>query len=81
MSTVQEDIDKIQDILNNSIRQGMQADGGDLEIIDYDQQNKILKIKYQGACGSCPMAKMGTLMAIQNILKEQFDPEIDVRPE
>ncbi|EKD26215.1 MAG: hypothetical protein ACD_79C01304G0004, partial [uncultured bacterium] len=39
-----------------------------------------LKIKYQGACGCCPMSTMGTLMAIQNILKEQFDKDIDVRP-
>jgi Fe-S cluster biogenesis protein NfuA len=80
MSSVEEDIRTINDILDQTVRRGMQADGGDLEIVELDRENKILKIRYQGACGSCPMATMGTLMAIQNVLKERFDPGIDVRP-
>ncbi len=75
-----EDLKKIDEILNNTIRPAMQADGGDLELIGYDEEKKILTIKYQGACGSCPMSTMGTLMAIKEILAEQFDPAIDVQP-
>ena len=44
--------------------------------MSYD--NKILKVFYQGACGSCPSASMGTMKAIENILKDQYDPEIVV---
>lgn len=80
MSSVEEDIKKIEEVLNAGIRQGMRADGGDLEIIGYDQEKKILTIKYQGACGSCPMATMGTLMAIQRELRQNFDAEIEVQP-
>ncbi len=75
-----EDLEKIDEILNNTIRPAMQADGGDLELIGYDEEKKILTIKYQGACGSCPMSTMGTLTAIKEILAKQFDPAIDVKP-
>ena len=75
-----ENLAKIDEILSNTIRPGMQADGGDLELIEYDETTKVLTIKYQGACGSCPMSTMGTLMAIKQILVEQFDADIDVKP-
>ena len=37
-----------------------------------------LKIRYEGACGSCPSSLTGTLMAIENMIKEEIDPEISV---
>lgn len=65
---------KIDEILNNTIRPGLQMDGGDIQIIGYD--GNILSVNYQGACGSCPSSSMGTLKAIEGILREQYDPEI-----
>ncbi|MBN1870494.1 MAG: NifU family protein [Candidatus Omnitrophica bacterium] len=70
------DLDKINAILDETVRPFLQRDGGDLEIVSY--KNKNLQIFYQGACGGCPGARMGTLSAIQHILKERFDPEITV---
>jgi Fe-S cluster biogenesis protein NfuA len=35
-------------------------------------------IRYQGACGSCPSSIGGTMMAIEQMLKEDVDPEIEV---
>jgi Fe-S cluster biogenesis protein NfuA len=35
-------------------------------------------IHYQGACGSCPSSISGTLYAIENMLREEVDPEIEV---
>ena len=75
-----EDLKKINDILDKYIRDGLKADGGDMEVIDYDAGTKLLRIKYQGACGCCPMATMGTLMAIQRTLRQYFDPAIEVKP-
>ena len=72
------ELDQINAILTETIRPALQMDGGDVQIISYE--NKNLKIFYQGACGSCPSATMGTLAAIQRILQEQFDPEITVTP-
>lgn len=70
------DILKIDDILNNTIRPGLQMDGGDIQIVSYD--GAVLIVNYQGACGSCPSSTMGTLRAIEGILREQFNPDITV---
>ena len=47
-------------------RPQLQADGGDLEYICLDEQNRV-HLKLVGACGSCPMAlmtlKMGLLLS------------------
>lgn len=66
----------IDDILDNTIRPGLQSDGGDLEIVSYE--NKVLTVSYQGACTNCPSAISGTLMAIESILQDEFNPEIQV---
>lgn len=72
------DIEKINTILNETVRPALQMDGGDVQVVGYKDKN--LEIFYQGACGSCPSATMGTLAAIQRILQERFDPEITVTP-
>ena len=38
----------------------------------------ILTVKYQGACGGCPSAMMGTLQAIEGILRTEFNPYLEV---
>jgi Fe-S cluster biogenesis protein NfuA len=67
---------KIDAILEKKIRPGLQGDGGDLEIISFAED--VLIIKYEGACGTCPSASMGTLEAIRGILREDYSPEIEV---
>lgn len=71
------EIDKINAILDQTVRPALQMDGGDIQLLNYSE-DKQLKIFYQGACGSCPSAAMGTLSAIENILRDQFDPDITV---
>lgn len=70
-------IEMIEDILDETIRPGLAMDGGGVEIIDLSD-DMILTVHYHGACGSCPSAGTGTLMAIQNILQDQFDPRVTV---
>lgn len=70
---------KADAILDRTIRPGLQADGGDLQIISF--KGDIVKISYQGACGSCPSATTGTLDAIENILRYELQNEnIQVQP-
>lgn len=71
---------KIEEILNETIRPALQGDGGDLQILEFNPDTKVLKIHYQGACGSCPSATTGTMFAIQGLLQDQVDPEIRVSP-
>lgn len=70
------EIAKINAILDNTIRPGLQMDGGDLHIVSLEGTN--LTVSYQGACGSCPSSTMGTLKAIEGILRDQYHPEITV---
>lgn len=73
-----EDLQAIESILDRTIRPGLQGDGGDIEIIKYEE-NKLY-VHYQGACGTCPSATSGTLMAIEGILRDEYNPQIEVIP-
>ena len=73
------ELQQIEDILDRTIRPGLQADGGDLQVLSLE--NNKLEIAYQGACGGCPSAFMGTLEAIENILQhETGNKELYVSP-
>ena len=73
------EVAKINAILDSTIRPGLQMDGGDLQIVGFNGLNLV--VKYQGACGSCPSSTMGTLKAIESILRDQYNPEITVQAE
>lgn len=69
-------IAEINELLDDRIRPYLASDGGWLEVLELD--GHTLKIRYEGACGSCPSSLTGTLMAIENMIKEEIDPEIEV---
>lgn len=70
------ELTQIQEILDRTIRPALQMDGGDLQIVGLD--GNVLTVNYQGACGSCPSSTMGTLKAIENILRNEYNPELVV---
>lgn len=67
---------RINEILDEKVRPALMGDGGYLEIIGLSDHT--LSIRYQGACGSCPSSLTGTLMAIESMLKQEVDPELEV---
>ena len=67
------EIQAIEEVLDRTIRPGLQADGGDVDVISF--KNNEIRILYQGACGGCPSAMFGTLEAIQGILQEELKNE------
>lgn len=67
---------EIEALLDERIRPYLASDGGWLEIVDL--VDTTLRIRYEGACGSCPSSLTGTLMAIENMIREEIDPDIDV---
>jgi Fe-S cluster biogenesis protein NfuA len=69
-------LDQINDLLDAKVRPGLAGDGGGLEIISLE--DKRLTIRYQGACGSCPSSLSGTLYAIEHMLKDEIDPDLEV---
>lgn len=65
---------KVMQVLD-SLRMSLQADGGDVELVDVIEDQGIVKVKLTGACGSCPMSQMTLQMGIERILKQQL-PEV-----
>lgn len=58
----------------DAVRPGLQADGGDVELIDVSDDG-VVKVKLTGACRGCPMAQMTLKMGIEKIIKKEV-PEV-----
>jgi Fe-S cluster biogenesis protein NfuA len=71
----QEKLAVIQGMLDEEVRPYLQGDGGDLHVIGLE--GNVLKVHYQGACGSCPSSISGTLAGIESMVR-RLDPEIEV---
>ncbi|MCK4904672.1 NifU family protein [bacterium] len=65
--------EKVEKALSK-IRPALQADGGDVELVDVSEDG-IVKVKLTGACSGCPMAQMTLKNGIERVLKEEV-PEI-----
>ncbi len=65
--------DKIKAGLDQ-IRPFLQRDGGDIEFVEYTDDN-IVRVKLQGHCAGCPGAMMTIKGVVERILKESY-PEI-----
>ncbi|TKJ29665.1 hypothetical protein CEE39_08970 [bacterium (candidate division B38) B3_B38] len=55
------------------IRQYLQADGGDIELVEV--QDGIVKVKLLGACKGCPMAQMTIQQGVERAIKKDV-PEV-----
>ena len=64
---------KVQEVLN-LIRPALQADGGDVELVDVTSDG-IVSVKLTGTCGSCPMSTMTLKMGIERTLRDKL-PEV-----
>ncbi len=64
--------DKIEEVLNE-IRPALQADGGDVELIDFHEG--VVTVRMTGACGNCPMSMMTLKQGIEARMKAVI-PEV-----
>ena len=65
--------EKVEAVLNQ-LRPMLQADGGNIELIDVDD-NGVVKVRLQGACHSCPSAQVTLKQGVERLLREQV-PEV-----
>lgn len=65
---------KVQEVLD-TIRPQLQADGGDVELVDITPENQV-QLRLQGHCRGCPMSQMTLALVIERTLKEQI-PQIE----
>lgn len=71
-----DDIVKINQILDDEIRPAINMDGGDCHFHSYE--DGILTLELKGACSSCPSATMTLKMGIEARLKEEIPSLIEV---
>jgi len=64
--------DNVEQVLND-LRPYLMADGGNVELVEID--GPTVKLRLQGACGTCPSSAMTLRMGIERRLRE-FIPEI-----
>ncbi len=69
--------EKVQKAID-AVRPGLQADGGDVELIDVSEDG-VVKVKLTGACSGCPMAQMTLKMGIEKFLKKEVPEVKEVR--
>jgi Fe-S cluster biogenesis protein NfuA len=74
MTGTQELRQRIETVLDEHIRPGLRADGGDIEVVGIDD-DRIVQVRMQGACQACPSSIMTLTMGVEATLKRLI-PEI-----
>lgn len=64
-------------ILNalDEIRPYLRTDGGDIELVDFDEENMVVSVRLLGNCASCPMNGSTMKLGVENTIKSHI-PEI-----
>ena len=68
--------EKIEEILNR-VRPSIQADGGDVELVNIREDN-VIELRLKGACNGCPMATLTLKAGIERIIKEEIPEVVEV---
>lgn len=58
----------------NKVRPSLQADGGDVELIEVTSDG-VVKVKLTGACRGCPLSQMTLKAGIEKVIKQEV-PEV-----
>ena len=66
--------DRVQEVLA-SIRPAIRLDGGDIELVDYDEESGCVRIRMVGACHACPMSMLTLKAGIEQRLR-MIVPEV-----
>lgn len=69
--------ERILEVLD-SIRPAIQADGGDVELLDYREQDGIVEVRLLGACESCPISMMTLKEGIERRIKRTVPSVVEV---
>ena len=60
------------------IRPALQADGGDIVLLDVDEVNGIVSVELVGACGTCPASTQTLKAGIERIMRDRVDGVTEV---
>ena len=63
-------VQNVEDILDDMVRPALNADGGDITLIEIKDND--IYVKLVGACSSCPSSIMTMKMGVERLLQEEF---------
>ncbi len=66
--------EKIKNLIEQTIRPSLQADGGNIELVKI-LDNGVVQVRLQGACASCPFSQMTLTLGVEKTLKDAV-PEV-----
>lgn len=64
---MREQVEKVMTI----IKPAMQADGGDIELVDVDEETGLVTVELLGACGDCPMSERDLKLGVERVLMQR----------
>jgi Fe-S cluster biogenesis protein NfuA len=67
-------LERIELALDDAVRPGLRADGGDVEVVAIDE-DRIVQVRLKGACVGCPSSGMTMIFGIEAALKARV-PEV-----
>ena len=60
------------------IRPALQADNGDIELVDVDEETGVVSVRLVGACGTCPVSTQTLKGGIERIMRDRVDGVTEV---
>lgn len=70
--------EKIKLVLDQ-VRPMLQRDGGDIEYVDYLEEEKVLLVRLRGACFGCPMSTYTIKGVVEQAIKNEIPDIAEVR--
>ncbi|MFQ5481596.1 MAG: NifU family protein [Nitrospinaceae bacterium] len=74
-----EQIQQLDLVLDEKVRPALMNDGGNIQVLEVVDGEKVI-VQYQGACGSCGSSLGATLSFIEQALRQDVYPELQVVP-
>ena len=69
---------QVNELFETYVRPALAGDGGGIDLVEVKDQQ--VRVRYMGACGSCPTSTASTLSAIENLIQDKIDPALSVVP-
>ena len=70
---------KIREVLDQKIRPSLQADGGDVELVNVGDDG-VVQLRLTGACSGCPFSAMTLAIGVEQTLKAAVPEVVKVQP-
>ncbi len=67
--------EKVEEVVEKEIRPALMRDGGNIAVVDVDEENGEVQVKLLGACFGCPMSQMTLSMFVEQQLRSRI-PEV-----